>query len=355
MHPLFFRLSLFLGYIALWISAGFLFAYMLVKTQTVTWSSALLFALPALLLFGFIIPSSYHICRSLPFSERKLYRVVFIFLSSSLLSAILWFGVCVLWNGVIGPLDSSGVGIEISDQLRIFMLITSSLLYLISLLTHDAFIAFENFQESTRRQHALTVFARDAELQLLRNQINPHFLFNSLNSISALTTIDSAAARAMTIELGSFYRKTLAMADSGKITLSEELELCEHFLAIEKIRFGDKLNIQKEIEPLSLTAKLPSMLLQPLFENAIKHGICHLREGGVITLRSYIEQSWLYISISNSIGSNESGMSETKIGTGTGLKNLKARIENNYQENSRTSWHKYKNSFTVEIIIPAEW
>lgn len=350
MHPILSNVRSLLCYVFAWGIAGIAAAWGLVEAQLAAWNSALLFALPAMILYGFMLTSGYYLCRSLPLSNRAAVRVVTLFGSASLLSAAVWLALCLVWNNMLGNLEITRDSVQISQQLSVVIFIGASLLYLVSLLAHDVFIAFENIRAAERRQAASQLLARDAELQMLRSQINPHFLFNSLNSISALTSIDASAARSMAIELGSFYRKTLAISARQQISFAEELELCEHFLAIEKIRFGEKLQTKLELEPTSLTAQVPAMFMQPLIENAIKHGICNLSEGGVVHIKSAIENNWLHIAISNPVDPESS----TTIGTATGLKNFKARIHSLYQEKARISWYKAHDNFYLDMIIPFE-
>ena len=355
MHPILShmrRLFLFQCGLAL---VGGLLAWFLVEMHFASWAGALLFALPALQLYGFILTSAYYVCRSQPFSERKAVRVLRVFGGATLFSSLAWLGFCLLWNSLITNLGIAWADVQLSNQVAIFLLCTGCVLYVISLLAHDVLIAFENIRAAERQQAATQVLARDAELQLLRSQINPHFLFNSLNSISALTTFDAEAARAMTIELGDFFRKTLAISERKTIRLAEELELCEHFLAIEKIRFGEKLVTQFEIEPATLGVQVPPMFLQPLIENAIKHGIYHLSQGGTIQLTSIIRDAHLHIVISNPIDQSSliAAASSTR-GTGTGLKNIKARFENLHGGKASVSWQLLNNVFSVDINIPLE-
>lgn len=350
MHPILSQLRALLWYVFAWITVGIVLAVILIEMQAASWNSALLFALPTVQLYGFILTSAYYVCRSLPFPQRTALRILIVFGSASLLSSVAWVGLCVFWSNIIGGMTVPAGNVLSDRQFIILLFIGAVLLYLMSLLGHDVFIAFENIRSAERRQTASQSLARDAELQLLRSQINPHFLFNSLNSISALTSIDAAAARDMAIELGSFYRKTLAISARQQISLSEEVELCEHFLAIEKIRFGDKLQVSWEVECAVLTAQVPAMFLQPLLENAIKHGICHLTDGGTIEIKIVVRDSWLHITIENPIDQESSIMK----GTATGLKNVKARMLNLYQEHARVSWQEAESRFCVEIIIPFE-
>ena len=311
-----------------------------------------MFMLPSVQLYGFILTSAYYVSRSLPFASRSALQVLTIFSCSSILSSLGWLALCLLWSDFISALGFPRVRLELTNSFFILQFVTGVVLYLVSLLIHDVIIAFDNIRTAERRQAATQVLARDAELQVLRSQINPHFLFNSLNSISALTSIDAAAARDMAIELGSFYRKTLAISEHSKILLREEVALCEHFLAIEKIRFGERLKVFMDIEPAALTAQVPAMFLQPLIENAIKHGICNISDGGQIDIKSFVHQSWLHLSICNPVELNPMGNHTS--GTGTGLKNFKARISSMYGDNARISWQTSHYRFCVEMIIPFE-
>lgn len=350
MHPILSRPQRLLWYVLAWIIPGILLAWALVAAHSVVWHSALFFALPTVLLYGFILTSSYYLCLSLPIRQRTAPRVVAVFGSASLLISVLWVMLCIFWSNIIGDATGHPGMVLLDRQLTILLFVAAVLAYLVSLLAHDVFIAFENIRSAERQQLASQLQARDAELQMLRSQINPHFLFNSLNSISALTSINAAAARDMAIELGSFYRKTLALAEQTQIALGEEVELCQYFLAIEKIRFGEKLQVSWAIDPATVTAQVPAMFMQPLIENAIKHGICNLGDGGVIQIKSVVENGWLHIAISNPVESE----SPSAIGTATGLKNFKARIHNLYPERSRISWYKAHNNFYLDLIIPFE-
>src|SRR5208282_1104192 len=123
-----------------------------------------------------------------------------------------------------------------------------------------------------------------ARMEALQNQINPHFLFNTLNSVSSLVRVDPDTARELIIKLATILRRLLNSADAF-VPLREELEFIDHYLDIEVVRFGrDKLRVVKDLDPASLDVTIPSMLLQPLVENSIKHGLSSKIEGGSICL-----------------------------------------------------------------------
>jgi LytS/YehU family sensor histidine kinase len=196
------------------------------------------------------------------------------------------------------------------------------------------------------------VLARDSELKALKAQINPHFLFNSLHSISALTAIDAAKAREMCIVLADFLRATLGMGEKTLIPLRDELFLVHSFLSVEKVRFGSRLKLEEQIEPEALECLVPPLLLQPLVENAIAHGISNLTEGG-----------WIRIGISCRDGpgdlvilveNNFDPDMPPRRGTGTGLRNVRQRLDARYGKQATFEAYSKESCFRVELNLPAE-
>ena len=161
---------------------------------------------------------------------------------------------------------------------------TGALLYLLSAGLHYAALASQASREAALAMAEAQTLARDAELHALRMQVNPHFLFNSLHSISALAVSDGASAREMCIRLAEFLRLSLAVEARQSVPLREELALARSYLAVEQVRFGSRLHYFETIDEASLACPIPVLLLQPLVENAVKHGIAGLVEGGTIRL-----------------------------------------------------------------------
>src|ERR1039457_925302 len=176
-------------------------------------------------------------------------------------------------------------------------------------------------------QERLLLQARMAALQ---NQINPHFLFNTLNSISSLVRFDPDTAREMILKLATILRRLLNSTDSF-VPLHEEVEFIDNYLDIEVVRFGrDKLKVIKELDPASLEAMVPSMILQPLVENSIKHGLSPKVEGGSITLRSRLIKSRLVIEVEDDgvgMGSTQLIAQDSIAGTGIGMANVAERLK----------------------------
>lgn len=165
----------------------------------------------------------------------------------------------------------------------------------------------------------------EARLAALTNQINPHFLFNTLNSIATLIRIDPDNARSMIYRLSKILRRLLRKAENFS-PLHEEIAFIDDYLGIEIVRFGDKLRFRKEIDPKTLDRLIPSMILQPIIENSIRHGLAHKVEGGMVLLRTWIEGSSLNILIEDDgVGIEESKL-DRLFESGIGVSNVNERL-----------------------------
>lgn len=210
-------------------------------------------------------------------------------------------------------------------------------------------IYYSSFQEKIIKEKELKNLVTEAELKSLKFQINPHFVFNALNSMSALTEIEPKRAKQMILKLADFLRYTLANNDRQKNSLSEELKNIKLYLDIEKIRFEDKFDYQEEIDPKCSDIEIPSMILQPLFENAIKHAVYETLDKVTIKLTCKLIEGYLKISLSN----NFEGVSHKK-GAGVGLRNIRERLSLIYHQDNLLEVKKEKDKFTVNIFIPLD-
>ncbi len=210
-------------------------------------------------------------------------------------------------------------------------------------------IYYSEFQERTVKETELKNLVTEAELRSLKFQINPHFIFNSLNSMSALTEIDPKKAKQMIIKLADFLRYTLANNDRQQNTLNEELKNIKLYLDIEKIRFDDKFIYVEELHEECGKTEIPSMILQPLFENAIKHAVYETLDAVTIKLTCTKQDDFLKITLCN----NFEGESHKK-GAGVGLKNIKDRLSLIYQQDNLMEIKKENGKFIVNIFIPLQ-
>jgi two-component system LytT family sensor kinase len=223
---------------------------------------------------------------------------------------------------------------------------TGVFIYSVIILIYYLFTSLTNLSEKKAREAKLESLVKETELKMLRSQINPHFLFNSLNSVSSLTITDPDKAREMVIKLSEFMRYALSKKDEHPVSLRSELENLRLYLDIEKVRFGDRLSTEEQIDEKCLDVKMPVMLLQPLYENAIKHGT----ESVIIKTRIRLADNHMEITISN----NYDAIPESRKGTGTGLSNVARRLELFYGNNAAIKTNRESGIYTVSLFIPAE-
>jgi two-component system, LytTR family, sensor kinase len=176
-----------------------------------------------------------------------------------------------------------------------------------------------------KQLEAQRVYLTEARLAALTNQINPHFLFNTLNSVSTLIRIDPDRARSMVYRLSKILRRLLRKAENFS-SLREEISFIDDYLAIEMVRFGDKLRFHKEIGEDTLDRLVPSMILQPIIENSIKHGLSNKVDGGMVRLRTWLEDTRLHISVEDDgIGIQQSKL-DSLFQQGIGVSNVNERL-----------------------------
>lgn len=230
------------------------------------------------------------------------------------------------------------------------------LLYLVVVGLYQAFDYYRRFREREQRAAQLELEAAQLETQLtrarldaLKMQLHPHFLFNTLNSISVLMRDgDITAANQMLVRLSELLRVALKSGNAQEVSLKEELEFLRGYLEIEQIRFEDRLTIDFEIEPETLFARVPNLILQPLVENAIRHGIAPLAEAGKITIQTRRQNGFVELSV----GDNGAGIDKSlKIG-GIGLKNTRERLEKLYGEKQKFEITTENGDTRARISIP---
>ena len=170
----------------------------------------------------------------------------------------------------------------------------------------------------------MTASNRESELKNLRSQLNPHFLFNSLNSIRALITEEPEKAKVSITTLSNLLRQSLLLGRENTVSLERELELAKNYLELEKIRFEERLNIEWELSPDLTSFEIPPFTLQMMVENAIKHGISNLRDGGLVRVITEEIDGIIKIEVGNS------GSLETGIDLGVGIENIKQRLALQY-------------------------
>ncbi len=204
-------------------------------------------------------------------------------------------------------------------------------------------------KEDSKRKTETEKLAKEAELYKLRQQLHPHFLFNSLNSINALIGFRPEEARHMIQQLSDFLRGTLKKDDNQWVTLQEELHHLQLYLDIEKVRFGHRLTAAIESDETAKAMKIPVMLLQPVVENAIKFGLYDTTEAIEINIKATASDARLVITVQNPYDPDTTGANK---GTGFGLSSVQRRLYLLFAQQSLLKTHSENNLFTTTITIP---
>ncbi len=228
-------------------------------------------------------------------------------------------------------------------------MVEGSLTYTLFVLFYYLVIYYYDFRDKIQQEVKYEALLKEAELKALKTQINPHFLFNSLNSVSSLTITDPGKAQEMVIKLSSFLRYSLQHDKNKTVPLSTELDNIKLYLDIEKVRFGKKLAPVFQVEDdICRQAELPNMILQPIFENAIKYGVYETTRQINIVTRCFIRNNSLHVIVSN----NYDADTINRKGEGIGLRNIQTRLQLIYGSTDYLKIRNENNTFTVELIVP---
>jgi len=347
LHPIILNKKILAVYLIIWILFGIAGALLLSPPGFMTWLYAAAYSAPIFVLLGLICLSAWYLCKFFPFRKNHIVKIFVVFAIAAFINSSIWLLIASEWALLFDSLfahrdEIAGTIIETN----LFFVLAFSL-YLFSGAGHYLFIVYDEAQSTQRRLIETNALARDAELKALRSQINPHFLFNSLNSISALTTSDPNAARRMTELLAEFFRKSLDAGKKEFITLKEELDLASYYLDIERIRFGRRLAVDIQVDEECLRKFVPPLILQPLVENSVKHGIAHLIDGGTITIKAACGKRSLTVTIKNPCDPDR----PKGRGNRLGLENIRDRLHAIYDSKGNVVVKEDSTMFAVDIQI----
>jgi len=320
-------------------------------TQPVSLAAAIGLSVPlALVGTALLLPVRY-VCRTLPLGQASFTRLLVTHGMAALLLSSAWVSIGAGLARFLAPEDPpGGTGLVVRYQDHVpGLLAGGALFYVLAAFFHYMLLAVEASRRAEKQSLEMAVLARDAEIKALKAQVHPHFLFNSLNSISALTTSNPAQAREMCILLAEFFRRSLALGDRPEVSLEEELAVARTYLAIEGLRLGKRLTVEETIDEPSKGCFLPPLLLQPLVENALRHGIATLIEGGVLRLEAHTDGRTLRLRVQNPFDPE----SPARPGVGLGLSNVKKRLLVRYGEAARLDAERFEGSFRVTLVLPA--
>ncbi len=283
------------------------------------------------------------------FNSLENYSTSKVFLNH-IAAAIITSGLWILigYYAIINLITGDKIYSDFLLKSLVWRFLIGILFYTVIIAVDYVIIYYNNFQEKLLKEVELKALVKEAELKTLKYQINPHFIFNSLNSISSLTISNPIQAQAMTIKLSSFLRSILSKNEKQKNKLTEEINNAKLYLDIEKVRFAEKFEFIEDIKIECKEMEVPSMILQPILENAIKHGVYESLDKVTIKLSCGMEKEYFKITIEN----NFDPESIPRKGEGIGLKNIRNRLKLIYNQENLLTVQKDTNLFKVNIFIP---
>ena len=294
----------------------------------------------ALLSFGL-----WHLTAFYDIETRKVADLFINHLTAALLSILVWVSASVFLLKIIFISDADYITfLEMSVPLRAMI---GLLFYAMSVWIFYLMRTLEKTRWQSQQQEKISTMLKDSEIKALRSQLNPHFLFNSLNSIHSLIMSDSGKAGEMILKLSDLMRYSLSKQEQ-MVAFEEEINQVKRYLEIEKIRFSERLTVEFLIDEKTVKVPVPSMFLQPLLENAVKYGIYGVEKLVVIKVKALINNGMLEISVSN----NYDSQTPVKQGTGMGLYNVSERMAVVYHRKDLVSIEKTNDYFEVKLKIP---
>ena len=295
-----------------------------------------------------LTPLVLFLSRRFRISSRNRASRIPLHLAFSVLLSFLQLVIQVRLNFLINPGYSMGFG-KVLFFFATYKFHFNLLTYWVIVLLHHGLYYYEQSRKQELAGARMEAELANAQLQALNMQLHPHFLFNTLHAISTLIPDDPAAAQDMVLKLGDLLRATLSKMEQHEVSLQQELELLDCYLAIEQTRFGDRLRINREIAPETLQCAVPTLIFQPLVENAIRHGIAKHRQADQITISAGTENGHLALEVRNRMGKMQGAARQTR---GIGLSNTVARLEQLYGNDHTFTMSNTHAGVSVKITIP---
>jgi two-component system, LytTR family, sensor histidine kinase AlgZ len=347
-HPILANRTRTLLYTITWLPIAALLTQVLVRGGSIGYRDAALIVFPMCLVYAFICQSSWYLCNAMPLRHSHAARLLASHGTAAVVSAASWVALGWAWARLLATFYPDDTLNSLYAAQVLVLFVSGLPLFLLAVAFNYLLITFEESKRSESKALELQVLAREAELKALRAQVDPHFLFNSLNSINALVMTDPAAARRMCVLLADFLRSSLKVGSKERIPLAEEVRLAECYLDIERVRFGARLEVRREIDPTCELCLVPPLIMQPLIENAITHGVAPALDGGLVSLRAERNEAGVRIVIENPFDED----AQLKREPGMGLNNVKMRLANMYNGDARLDVNTNAGRFRVELHLP---
>lgn len=335
------RLSVYYG--LFWLTASVVMVLVATLVNGMSFGIAMTEVFTFLILFAIVGAAIWYVIKFSTLEDNSVLRIILAHLIAASIIVFIWMYIGVVFIKVLHPNPQEWMENEMLNRASI-----GYGMYIGYVVFFYAVNYYYGYKDKVKNESKLKALVKEAELHALKSQINPHFLFNSLNSISSLTMTDPERAQEMVINLSQLMRYSLKHEQDEKVAFQQELDNNKLYLSIEKVRFGKKLNPVFAIEEDCLKAEIPNMILQPLYENAIKYGVYEATETVDIITHCHSSENQLVVTISNTYDKNV----QSKKGEGIGLRNIRDRMQVIYGNPHLLKIENKNNEFTVTLTIP---
>ncbi len=352
MHPFFNTTNRILGLLAGWDLLVLLICGLISITYSVNMTDVLILFAPLYFLCLLLILPNYYICRGLPLEQTSWLMLAGSQALTLIAVVAIWSltgqGYAVFLDGALDDVNESSRFIELFDVSQLMNVTIVIIQYEIIVLIHYLFFAMEKARDFEREALQQKLLISEAELQTLKATVHPHFLFNSLNTLANIALSSPEQAHRFCLLIADFLRYSVAYSKKTSVTLNDELEHVQNYLGIERERFGSRLQTNFEIDDSLRTIVVPPLLLFPVVENAIKHGIDSCLEGGTLELIARRNDRMAIIEVCNPVDE----LGRKLKGTGHGLQSAQHRLRILYGDAAVLKIAREKGRFRVQIYLP---
>jgi len=350
MHPLLKNSRVIIPFVLGWIPVTTALVYIQSVLGGYDLKDAAMLSGPPLFVLLFFLLSTWYICKGIPLDVKRIAPVVLKQIAAAVIFVAVWLQLAMMYSEVLVLIKQSELWRQRFAQAWPMLASSGFLFYFLSCLANYLLLSMEHAREAEQEALRNKLLSSQAELNALRSTIHPHFLFNSLTALAALTKDAPDKARQVSLKLAEFLRYSLQHAQNENVTLEKELEHVRNFLSIEKIRLGNRLQVEYQIDAQATRARIIPFALLPLVENAVKYGIEPTLLGGTIVLSVRQSNGYVYISIKNPVEAD----AQARKGAGLGLSTLQKRLTAFYEGNARLQTKKTEDLFFAQLYLPSD-
>ena len=349
MHPIFHSARHLIFVASLWLALSFIISYSLHYDLEIKLSDSLALFLPLLFTYFFFCIANYFICLRLPIRQTSFPRLFTTQLAGMVSTVLMWLALAALYSYTLDKISDTDLFLLFFDSL-VLLAIIGAILYCFWILAHYIYLMAEQHDHMQRAELQQRLLISQTELQAVKATVHPHFLFNSLNTLANLALVDPKKVHDLCLKMAEFLRYSVSYGKKETATIGDEIQHIKNYLSIENERYGSRLKIFIELDEDIHEEPILPLLLFPLVENSIKHGIDSSLEGGTLSVCIKQSAGTINISIVNPCDDKSRRLS----GENIGLSSVRKRLNAHYGESSRLTVSKEDGSFSVHITIPAD-